>query len=144
VINLHSDALKFEPIHRVVFGGKQAFADAVTKAFSGEGKAVMLVNGREIPFAVSENNIEAIKQIQNFIDAYIKLNPSVSVDYVHGLEDVKQVSERSEAVGIVMPALKKAELFDFIIKSGVLPRKSFSMGEAVEKRYYVESKRIVK
>ncbi|MBQ9786157.1 MAG: DUF1015 family protein, partial [Clostridia bacterium] len=66
-----------------------------------------------------------------------------SVDYIHGLEELKQVcASHKNAVGITLPTLDKSQLFEFIIKHGVLPRKAFSIGEAREKRYYLEAHKI--
>lgn len=144
VNNLHDKSLVFEPIHRVVFNDGEAFIDAMKNALTGEGKVELIYRTEKYVVNVSENNIEAIKQIQNFIDDYILNNPDVVVDYIHGMADLKQVCEINDGIGIAMPTIVKDELFDFIIHKGVLPRKAFSMGEAVEKRYYLEAKKIVK
>ncbi|MEG2456432.1 MAG: DUF1015 domain-containing protein [Clostridia bacterium] len=144
VMNLHSKALVFEPIHRVIFNGGDQFISDILNYCKGAGKMKLLYNGSEIILPVSENKIEAIKQVQDFIDQYIKCNPSVKVDYVHGIDDLNEVCNAENGIGLVMPTIDKCELFDYIIRKGVLPRKSFSMGEAVEKRYYLEAKKIIK
>lgn len=144
VNNLHDDALMFEPIHRVIFNGGEKLIADMQNSLTGEGKIELIYRNKKYKLNVSDNNIEAIKQIQGFIDTYIADKPTVTVDYIHGIADLKKVCETNNGIGIVMPTIVKDELFDFIIHKGVLPRKAFSMGEAVEKRYYLEAKKIVK
>lgn len=144
VENLHGDALEFEPIHRVIFNGGEKFTEAARKALRGPREVKMFTKSGEFVLKTAEDSIDSIKEIQDFIDGYIKENPEVVVDYVHGSDYLKEVVEKNDGVGIVMPAPEKNSLFDFIIRKGIMPRKSFSMGEAEEKRYYLEAKRIVK
>ncbi len=145
VMNLHSKALAFEPIHRVILGAGENFVDKLAESIKGDANVTLIMpDGSKKIISASGNRINAIKQIQDFIDSYIAVNPEVKVDYVHGEKDLKEVVLKEGGIGIIMPTIEKSELFEFIIKKGVLPRKSFSMGEAVEKRYYLEAKKIVK
>lgn len=145
VENLHSDALVFEPIHRVILGGGEDFIEDIKKeCANGANACAMFSKNKQYSLSLPKDSIEGILKIQNFIDAYILKNDSVSVDYVHGINNLKQVVEKYDGVGIEMPAPDKNDLFDFIIRRGIMPRKSFSMGEAEEKRYYFEGKKIVK
>ena len=81
-----------------------------------------------------------VGSVQAFLDGYIKKHGG-KVDYIHG-EDVVQRLSQQGAVGILLPAMKKSELFKTVILEGALPRKTFSMGEACEKRYYLECRKI--
>ena len=63
---------------------------------------------------------------------------------MHGIDHLKETAARYKGVGVVMPKFPKEELFRFVLEKGILPRKAFSMGEAEEKRYYMEAKKIVK
>lgn len=143
VENLHGDALMFEPIHRVVFGAGEDFEKVIVDAMKGPREVIMFTRDKKYVVHTEADSIDAIKAIQDFIDNYIKTHEGVSVDYVHGADYLAEVVEKHNGVGIIMPAPEKNSLFDFIIRKGVMPRKSFSMGEAEEKRYYLEAKKIV-
>ena len=97
----------------------------------------IFVNGEFRKFAAPENGAEAISQIQQFIDKYLKDKPQIELDFVHGIDHLKETAARYEGVGVVMPKFPKEELFRFVLEKGILPRKAFSMGEAEEKRYYI-------
>lgn len=140
--NLHSDALKFSPIHRSITGAGEDFLEGLMK-LEGSAKGEVLYHGVRMRFKIPESPSEAIKVIQEYIDAYLEKNQNAKVDYIHGDEYLKEVTLQSGGIGIYMPTLPKDELFDYILKHGILPRKSFSMGEAEDKRYYLESRVIV-
>lgn len=140
--NLHDKTLTFEPIHRVVFNGGKKFIDELKSAISGDRKVEIIFNGKVETISASAASAEAINQIQQFIDGYISRNANVSVEYVHGRNYLEEVCDKRGAVGIVMPCCEKDELFDYVLKNGKLPRKTFSMGHAEEKRYYVEAHKI--
>lgn len=142
LVNLHCDALKFSPIHRVVTGAGEDFMEGLMK-FEGSAKGEVLYHGVRMRFKVPESPSEAIKVIQEYIDTYLEKHQNAKVDYIHGDEYLKEVALKSGGIGIYMPTLPKDELFDYILKYGILPRKSFSMGEAEDKRYYLESRVIV-
>ncbi len=142
LVNLHSDALKFSPIHRSITGAGEDFLEGLMK-LEGSAKGEVLYHGVRMRFKVPESPSEAIKVIQEYIDAYLEKNQNAKVDYIHGDEYLKEVTLQSGGIGIYMPTLPKDELFDYILKHGILPRKSFSMGEAEDKRYYLESRVIV-
>ena len=100
-------------------------------------------NGKEIQFDLPTSTPLAIKMVQDYIDESLGDNLEMSVDYIHGLESLKEICQKNKnAVGISLPALDKKQLFEYIIKNGVLPRKAFSIGEAKEKRYYLEAHKI--
>ena len=90
-----------------------------------------------------ENDLpEGIRAVDAYIKKYIAENGG-NVDYVHGESNIKNlVDEREDAVGILFEKLDKKDLFRYVSKNGAFPRKTFSMGEGVEKRYYLEGRRI--
>ena len=81
--------------------------------------------------------------VQNFIDTYIQ-EFSGKVDYVHGSSIVQQLAVLRDNVGIIFPAIGKEKLFETILIDGILPRKTFSMGSAEDKRFYLECRKLVK
>jgi hypothetical protein len=84
----------------------------------------------------------AIGELQDIFDGYIGSNPSSSLDYIHGDEAFMELSNGYDCIGFYFEAIKKPEFFDMIVKCGVLPKKTFSLGEAEEKRYYMECRLI--
>lgn len=145
--NLQDEAQKFEPIHRLL-----KYVDVQN----------LLKNMREqICVEYSKHKIEYYAQddcgtlylderlgeltvgiLQNFLDDYVN-NSSILVDYIHDDSVLKQLSNNSDTIGFLLYAIDKKSLFQGIIKDGALPRKTFSMGHAQEKRYYMESRKIM-
>ena len=80
--------------------------------------------------------------IENFLDWYTKQHPNAKVDYIHGEDAVEELVQQQNAVGIVMPKFCKNDLFAGVIVGGVLPKKTFSIGKAKEKRCYFECRAI--
>jgi hypothetical protein len=80
--------------------------------------------------------------LQNFLDAFMKAGGAREIDYVHGTESVVQIGKKPGNIGLYLPAMRKDELFRTVILDGALPRKTFSMGEAREKRFYMEARRL--
>ena len=150
LVNLHDDSLRFEPIHRVVFGVDPgdllaALLEEYPGAHYGEGEGHVLtyICGR------SEGKITipspkarlAVGTLQSFLDKYQKENGG-RVDYIHGEDVVRSLTRQPETVGFLLPPMEKEELFPTVIHDGVLPRKTFSMGEAHDKRFYLEARKI--
>lgn len=145
IMNIYDEGLVFEPIHRVVFNAKEDFYEGLKKISSGDFSCIVYHNGKSEEFLLPNSAAIAVKSVQNYIDEYIRKNKDVKVDYVHGLTDMKEVCDANEnSFGITLPPLNKEDLFDYVVKSGSFPRKTFSMGHANEKRYYIESKMVVK
>lgn len=141
--NLHCDGIVFEPIHRFVFGVDDAdFVLYMSAALKGDGRLKMFTTNMEYTIAVNSNSAEAIAEVQASIDAYVASHPEASVDYIHGLEHLHSVADTSDGVAVEMPCIAKEELFGYVAEYGNLCRKAFSMGEAEEKRYYYEAKKI--
>ena len=145
VENIYDEGLKFEPIHRVVFAADQDFWCGLWTLQTGDYHAAVYTKTHGArPLHLPKVAPLAIKLIQEYIDNYILTHPGTKVDYVHGMDNLRAVCDKNrDAIGITLPPLSKADLFPYVLKEGVLPRKSFSMGEANEKRYYFESKLII-
>ncbi len=153
LVNLHDEGVEFESIHRVVFGVKpEELLDALLNYYPsavqgrGEGHVIPFVINRwsrgEITVTDPEARLPA-GTLQNFLDSYLAAHSRVRVDYIHGREEAEQLAEeREDAVAFLLPAIDKNELFSTIIHDGVLPRKTFSMGEAHDKRFYLEARKI--
>lgn len=150
LMNIHDEALEFEPIHRVVFGANpKSMLDELLKFYpessceDNGGQHVRYVFGRctgDLYLKNTGSNM-AVGSLQKFIDAYIDKNGG-AVDYIHGEDVVRKLAEKDGNIGFILPAMEKKELFTTIIKDGALPRKTFSMGEAWDKRFYLECKKI--
>jgi uncharacterized protein (DUF1015 family) len=152
IINLHDDSLLFEPIHRVVFGADET---DMTASLGGYVKSLgmSLADGSDVVFEgmtkkpYSINGIGSVLPVallQDFLDKYLKEHSSVSIDYVHGEDNVKKLVHEKSAMGILLKTIDKSALFPAIEAGGVLPRKTFSIGEADEKRFYIECRMIAK
>ncbi len=150
VVNNHDDALKFEPIHRVLFGVDAEKVLAAFKAFypsahEGEGTGHTIAYtyaGHKGFLTVPDPKVQlAVGTLQAFIDAYLKENPG-EVDYIHGDEVTDELGAKPGNIGFKLPAMGKEQLFKTVMADGVLPRKTFSMGHAQDKRYYVEARAI--
>ena len=152
VVNNHDDALQFEPIHRVLFGVEpQHLLAQLRKAYPnayegcGEGHTFGVVyEGYEGCITVPDPAMQlAVGTLQSFLDGYLKTFGG-EVDYIHGDDVTRQLGSRKGNMGFLLPAMGKEQLFKTVMADGVLPRKTFSMGHAQDKRYYVESRRITK
>ena len=150
VVNNHDDALQFEPIHRVLFGVDHdefmaAFKAAYPNAYEGKGEGhviEMVWEGHDGFVTVPDPKVQlAVGTLQGVIDEYLKSH-SGEVDYIHGDEVTKELGGKSGNMGFLLPAMGKEQLFKTVMADGVLPRKTFSMGHAQDKRYYVEARKI--
>ena len=147
LVNLNCPALVFEPIHRVLTGVDPAalIADykeylAANGADEGEGDDLVAFDMTHQWRFKSAHH--PLRLLQAFLDQYIADHPGAEIDYIHGDDALRQLVNRPDAMGFMPRAFDKAELFGFIRQWGVLPRKTFSMGEANEKRYYLEARTI--
>lgn len=150
VVNNHDDALQFEPIHRVLFGVEpeavlQAFLDFYPGAHEGQGPGHTIAYtyaGHTGFVTVPEPKVQlAVGTLQAFIDEYLKTHGG-EVDYIHGDDVTDQLGAKPGNIGFKLPAMGKEQLFKTVMADGVLPRKTFSMGHAQDKRYYVEARKI--
>lgn len=155
VENIHDEALTFEPIHRILAGvnGAELMADWTLYCHQhgmdlSEGAAQqevqVIYNGMEITAAI-ENPDGAIPvdTLQRYLDDYLRRHPEVEIDYIHGDDVLRQLACKEGSIGFLVPPIDKSTFFEAIKQLGTLPRKTFSMGHAHEKRFYMECKRIV-
>ena len=143
--NLYDEGIIFEPIHRVLFNIDNSFINELRKHVEGERQSFVYSNrvGKEV-LMMPKNAPMAYLQVQTFLDEYLSKHPEVKIDFIHDEDELIAVADKNEkSIAIAMPALTKEDLFDYLAKGRVLPRKSFSMGHANEKRYYLEAKRII-
>lgn len=140
VENLYDDGIVFEPIHRVVFDVGENFIKYAENRLNGQAKVEFVYNGKSYYLSCSTSTPQAIADIQKVIDDYLKEYGGTQ-DYVHGREHTLSVAGE-KGVAVFMPTLEKSDLFGYISDGKILTRKSFSMGEAEEKRYYLECKAI--
>ncbi|MBQ8968061.1 DUF1015 domain-containing protein [Ruminococcus sp.] len=148
LVNLHSPALEFEAIHRIVTEvDEQALVDALTEELqlSEEESAqsfVIVNNGEEKRVYIHrESSKLTVGSLQNFLDKYTGKNGG-KTDYIHGAEVVRELSKKAGSIGFLLPDMGKEELFPTVIEDGALPRKTFSMGHAADKRFYIEARKI--
>lgn len=153
VVNLHGEGVEFEPIHRVVFNVKpEELLDALMKYYPSavqggeEGHTLEYVVSRWSRGTITVRQPRAqlaVGTLQAFLDDYAAAHPRARVDYIHGAEVAGRLAEeREDAVAFLLPAIDKGALFPTIIHDGLLPRKTFSMGRAQDKRFYLEARKI--
>jgi uncharacterized protein (DUF1015 family) len=144
VVNIYDDGLHFEGIHRVLFNASPDFLTGLFYHVDKEVETWAYQNETDkIPFFIPQSTALAYEQIQTCIDDYLVHHPEVSIDFIHGDDELIDVcKQHPNSIGIRMPALERGDLFPFIKMGKILPRKSFSMGCATAKRYYLESQMI--
>ena len=149
IVNLHSRAIRFEAIQRIVMGvDTEKFMREAEKKLGLNGELssqrfIAIVNGSERLCYIHNRTSElSVGSLQDFIDEYLAKNGG-KVDYIHGADVVKQLSKKEGNIGFILPDMQKTELFPTVIKDGALPRKTFSMGHAADKRFYMECRKIV-
>ena len=150
LVNLHDESLKFEPIHRVLFGVDpgELLAELLkeypgTHYGEGEGHSFRFICGRSegiitVPHPKAQLTVGTL---QSFLDQYQKRHPC-RLDYIHGEDVVRSLTQSPKTIGFLLSAMEKNKLFPTVIRDGVLPRKTFSMGEAQDKRFYLEARKI--
>lgn len=160
--NVHDKGIVFEAIHRNVFGipGEKLVEALLQKLreqnggaeigpeqapAGGEKHVIPFYYGdKSGAFIVTEPAVQlAVGTLQNAIDAVLK-ELGGEVDYIHGIDVVKELAQKPDTTGFLLPDMEKSELFPTVVYDGALPRKTFSMGEAAEKRYYMEARLLEK
>ena len=169
IVNIYDDGLTFEPIHRVIFNidtqklisklceqleGKVSekataaeLEEAVKKSSASFGFAYLDSTGKQKYVLLSTEIKElAVSRLQPLIDDFLKSaessNPAAEIDYIHGADEVFRLGAQADSTGILLPPIAKDSFFETINGRGPLPRKSFSMGEADEKRFYLECRKL--
>ena len=164
IVNIYDEELTFEPIHRVLFNAYPQklisfLADKLDgKIIEESDRASLEVNVKnskaDFGFVYSiDGNLRftriateitdlAVSRLQPVLDEFISRCTGVEIDYIHGTEEVFRLGKKENAVSVLLPPIAKDSFFDTISGRGPLPRKSFSMGEADEKRFYLECRKL--
>lgn len=138
-VNIYDKALKFEPIHRYVKTQNVQLLKSLLQT-SGKGKAYTVIDGIKTDIAFPQDVPVGIRWLDGVISRFIAEHGG-EVDYIHGEDDLVNLTQCG-GVGVLLPSIKKEDFFSLIISGGNLPKKTFSMGEGYEKRYYIEAKNI--
>lgn len=172
LVNIYDEGLPFHPIHRVLFKVDEdallydlAAAGAVfepmpwevavvkTDEPEGDTKGNALGEHRFALASGKRSGLLRVRQpaaklaagtIQAVLDAHLAAHPGTAIDYIHGTESLETLARQPGNLGLYLPPIDKSSFFGTVIRDGVMPRKTFSMGEAPEKRFYVEARRIVR
>lgn len=146
--NLHSPALQFEPIHRVItHTDPQKLMGFLKEEGLREGtdydqKVIIVEKGEKKAFSFQKESSKlAVGSLQKALDTYLA-KESGEIDYIHGEDVVEQLTQEDGSIGFILPDVSKEDLFPTVVKDGALPRKTFSMGHAHDKRFYFECRRI--
>ena len=154
IVNIHDKALLFEPIHRIVKGVSRSALMKDWKAYAAARGMTLDDAGSTHRFtAVSADGEETVavghpegaipcETIQKYLDDFLARHPEAEIDYIHGEGSLRTLARAKGSVGFLLPEIDKDTFFADVEKLGVLPRKTFSMGEADEKRFYMEAKKI--
>ena len=167
IVNIHDPAIIFEPIHRFLKNIPENILDQMRQFFQETIFIRELDNFSQVknavnnqkrsgmqPIGLLSKNKYFLAEIENpphtlpvgslqlFLDDLLKRNSAAEIDYIHGEETIIELAEEADSMGFFLPAMDKSLLFESVIKDGPLPRKTFSMGEAHQKRYYLECRRI--
>ena len=149
IVNIHDTSLEFEPIYRVVFGVEpEKFIENFVSDLGGEyfgtdaQKFTCVYGESKREISLKPTGKLAVATLQTYLDEYLKQNKNVSIDYIHGEDVVYSLCKAENTVGFIFDGMQKSELFDAIKQDGSLPRKTFSMGHAADKRFYIEARKI--
>ena len=169
LVNVYDEGMEFEPIHRAVFGvdlrdllrdleahcaglefSRRTFTDR--DSWDATCREAVVTGGHHIPYVsgaerglirIGKPDFKlAVASLQFFLDRYLDAHPLASLDYIHGAEVVEKLAAEPDSIGFLLPGMNKHDLFETIIVDGATPRKTFSLGEAEEKRYYLECRRL--
>ncbi len=149
LMNIHDEALEFEPIQRVIFDTEpKKLLDALVSYYDASyedngGQKIDYTYGKNegsIYVTKTDSNLP-VGTLQKFLDKYLEENGG-KIDYIHGNDVVKNLSMQDNTIGFMVGAMEKNDLFTTVIKDGSLPRKTFSMGEAADKRFYLECRKV--
>ncbi len=167
VENIHDPALEFEPIHRLLFGLQADPREWLAQAFGARLALADLPSAAALAAAVraaaADDQVAgligpgprctllrladppstlAVGSLQPVLDQWLAEGRMREIDYVHGDDTLARLAQQPGCAGVLLPTLDKSALLHMVVREGVLPRKTFSMGEAHEKRYYVEARRL--
>lgn len=145
IVNIHDEAVTFEPIHRVLLETvPRGFIEEVAARLPrGKGQAVTLLAGRREMEIETGMPLGALVALVDELLGDWRREHGGEPDYIHGDEEARALGGKPSSVGVLLPRLEKAELFPYITEHGPYPKKSFSIGHARDKRYYLECRAIV-
>lgn len=165
LVNIYDEGLPFHPIHRVLFKADEkalladlrkagaifepmSWSDAVKKTDEPAGAEhrfafVSAGSSGLVRFASPRAKLAA-GTIQEILDAHLKVHTDTIIDYIHGTDSLETLARKSGNLGLYLPPIDKASFFGTVIRDGAMPRKTFSMGEAPEKRFYIEARKIIR
>lgn len=149
VVNLHDPALEFEPIYRLAFGcdtgaliaGFRDHAERLCGCEAAQTFRIVTAEGEETVTVRHPEKTLSVATLQDYLDSYAAAHP-LELDYIHGESTVVSLAAAPGKVGFLFDGMRKNELFRAVERSGALPRKTFSMGHAADKRFYLECRRI--
>lgn len=149
IVNIHDSSLDFEPIYRLLFGvNPEEFINSFVSSLGGEYKGgdaqsfTCVYGGKEREIWVKPTSKLAVGTLQTYIDKFLKQNPDARVDYIHGEASLRELAKAPNALGFLFCGMRKDELFPAVKQDGSLPRKTFSMGHADDKRFYLEGRKL--
>lgn len=158
LVNIHDETLEIEGIHRALFGvDPEAVLSAAKGFFAAHGAEAVIeddpcADAQSFPVQYGEKKVFLnvrnspwalpVASLQNFLDDLLPVVPDARIDYIHGLDALAELASQPGSMGFQLPDPSKTDLFRGVILDGVLPRKTFSMGEAHEKRFYMEARKI--
>lgn len=151
VVNIHDESIQFEPIYRVLFGvDPEAVIEKLVTDLGDDAhhytgpdahKFTCVYGEKEVNISVKPTSKLPVGTLQAWLDEYLK-NNNVKIDYIHGEDVVRNLSRNAGCLGFIFDGMRKDQLFGAVISDGSLPRKTFSMGHASDKRYYIEARKI--
>lgn len=142
--NIHDPSLVFAPIHRIIteVDPEKLLSDMASICADGGYEVEWVIGDKSGTVCLDRARGElAVAVLQEFLDKWLSENAG-EIDYIHGDDEVRQLARQSDSIGFLLPAMEKHQLFRGVISGGALPRKTFSMGHAREKRYYLEGRKI--
>jgi len=146
LVNVHDPGLRCEPIHRLVFDVEPEALLRSLPQTAPVGRAHELrwraATRSGVAWLPAEQEPLAVAALQAFLDAWLAAHPGARLDYIHGDEALAELASAPRRVGFFLPPFEKSALFPTVATRGVLPRKAFSLGEAEEKRFYLEAREI--
>ena len=143
IVNLHDDTLIFESIHRLLENVEDDELNSIAQAIGlGDDLLPYYRNGSQGMFLIDCTGRLCVAAVQEGLNKYINEHENVKIDYIHGDDTAQKLSLKENVITLILPAFDKNALFPTVIADGALPRKSFSMGHAHEKRFYLEARQI--
>lgn len=150
IVNIHDEAIKFEPIYRVMFGvdpydvlySLKEYANTLKGSEEAQATLVISEEFEEIVGFASPCRQLTVGTLQDFITEYLSTHEGASCDYIHGENSVRALCKKQNSIGFLFEGIQKDQFFSTVIREGALPMKTFSMGHAEDKRYYLEARKI--